>query len=269
MKKITAIILTLAMLFAFAACGSTPDEDEVRGEQVVNTTEAPSPSEDVTDAPDTNVTAAPDTDVTDAPEIDVTDAPEIDVTDAPETDVIEPEFSLGAVEGINYENKFIGIGCNLPSDWAFYTDEQIREINNLTADLAGEDFEEAMKNASLVYDMYAASKDNLKNINVNLEKVDPIALATIDLADIFEQNEAFIKQSLENMGCSNITFEHGTVNIDGETFNCLRSTYELNGIPMYQIAVAKKCNGYIATFAITSFYENSIDSILDCFYVIK
>ena len=30
--------------------------------------------------------------------------------------------------GITYENKFIGIGCKLDSNWAFYTDEEIKEM---------------------------------------------------------------------------------------------------------------------------------------------
>lgn len=262
MKKLTAILLALAMLFAFAACGgSTPDEDEVRGEQNVNTTQAPSPSEDVTDAPDTNVTAAPDT--------DVTDAPEIDVTDAPETDVIEPEFSLGAVEGINYENKFIGIGCNLPSDWAFYTDEQIREINNLTADMAGEDFEEAMKNASVIYDMYAASSDMLKNINVNLEKVDPVTLALVNLEDIYKQNIPVLKQSIENIGYTDVKSEITTVTIDGVEFLCLKTAAKVGNTEMNQIIFSKKCNGYIANVAITATSEDALQEIIDCFYIVR
>ncbi len=253
MKKLTAMLLALTMLFAFAACGSTPDEDEVRGEQVVNTTEAPSPSEDVTDAPDA----------------DVTDAPEIDVTDAPETDLTEPEFSLGAVEGINYENKFIGIGCNLPSDWAFYTDEQIREINNLAADMAGEDFEEAMKNATIVYDMLATSPDMASNINVNLEKVDPILLAVTDLSDYLEQSIPMIKQGLENMGATVTESEIGTVTIDGIAFDCLRITSNINGLTMCQLLFAIKCNGYIANLAISTTSEVELQEIIDCFYIVR
>ena len=261
MKKLLAILLALTMIFAFAACGSTPDEDEVRGDQNVNTTQASDPAEDNT--------TAPSGDVTDTPAGDITDTPADETTNAPEADVTEPEFSLGAVEGLNYENKFIGIGCNLPSDWTFYTDEQIRELNNLTADLAGEDYVEAMKNASVIYDMYAASKDQFKNINVNLEKVEPIALSMVDLADIFEQNEAMIKQTFENMGYTNITFEHGTVMIENESFACMRSTAQINGIAMYQLCFATKCNGYIANFAITTFNENTVDDILSNFYLIK
>jgi len=262
MKKLTAIILALTMLFAFAACGSTPDEDEVRGEQVVNTTEAPSPSEDVTDAPDTNVTAAPDT--------NVTDAPEIDVTDAPDTNVKEPEFSLGAVEGINYENKFIGIGCNLPSDWVFFTDEQIMELNNYVADIAGGGFEEAMKNASLVYDMYAMSTTNqINNINVNLEKGNPATIAMTDLEDVFENSLPLLKQSIENMGGSVISSEIGSVTVDGTEFTCMTNIMEANGITMYQLSFAKKCNGYIANISIGATDENTLNDIIDCFYVIK
>lgn len=261
MKKLTAIILALAMLFAFAACGSTPDEDEVRGEQVVNTTEAPSPSEDVTDASDTNVTAAPNT--------DVTDAPEIDVTDAPETDVTEPEFSLGAVEGINYENKFIGIGCNLPSDWAFYTDEQIRELNNVVTDMAGEEYKDLMESATIVYDMFATSSDQVSNINVNLEKADPLTLAVTDLADSLEQSIPMVKQGLENMGATVTEAEVGTVMIDGEEFDCLRVTAEIYGLSMNVLTFGKKCNGYMAAVSITATSEDALQEILDCFYVIK
>ena len=38
------------------------------------------------------------------------------------------EFSLGETENLVYENKFIGIGCKLESDWYFYNDEEIMEF---------------------------------------------------------------------------------------------------------------------------------------------
>lgn len=262
MKKLLAILLALTMIFAFAACGSTPDEDDVRGDQNVNTTQASNSAEDNT--------TVPSGDVTDTPAGDITDTPADETTNAPEADVTEPEFSLGAVEGLNYENKFIGIGCNLPSDWTFYTDEQIRELNNITADMAGEDFKELMENADLVYDMFAVSNDQFKNINVNLQKVDKMSLAMISLEDIYVQTEEMMKQSLENIGYSNIKFEHGTsIMIEGKEFPCLKVTGQVNGMAGYQLLFATKCNGYIANFAITTFNENTVDDVLSYFYLIK
>ena len=261
MKKLTAILLALAMLFAFAACGgSTPDEDAVRGEQKVNTTQANDPAEDVTKAPSDETTNAPDN--------EVTDAPETDVTDAPATDVTEPEFSLGDITGLNYENEFIGIGCNLPADWTFYTDEQIKELNNVAADLAGEEYKEAMENATVVYDMLATSPDMLSNVNINLEKGDPILIAATDLADAFENTLSLTKQSLENMGAVITSTEIGTVTIDGESFTSLRITSEINGFTMCQLIFATKCNGYIAYIGITTTDDAAVQEILDCFYTV-
>lgn len=254
MKKLTAILLALAMLFAFAACGgSTPDEDAVRGEQKVNTTQANDPAEDVTKAPSDETTNAPDN----------------EVTDAPATDITEPEFSLGDITGLNYENEFIGIGCNLPADWTFYTDEQIKELNNVAADLAGEEYKEAMKNATVVYDMLAASPDMASNINVNLEKVDPILLAVTDLSDYLEQSIPMIKQGLENMGATVTKSEIGTVTIDGIAFDCLRITSNINGLTMCQLLFATKCNGYIANLAISTTSEVELQEIIDCFYIVR
>ena len=261
MKKLLAILLALTMIFAFAACGSTPSEDDIRGEQNVNTTEASTPAD--------NDANAPSEDATNTPAGDTVDTPTEEATEATTENTTEAQFSLGAVEGLNYENKFIGIGCNLPSDWTFYTDEQIREINNMALDLAEEDFEAAMANAQLIYDMYATSNDQLKTINVNLEKVDAVTLAMIDLADVYKQNEALMKQGLENMGYTNVTFDEGTVMIEDETFACMRITAQYNGVTMYQLGFATKCNGYVANFTIATFNADYTDNILSYFYLIK
>ena len=60
----------------------------------------------------------------------------------------EPAVSMGKTESNVYKNDFLGISCALSSDWVFYTDEQIRELNNFAADAAGEEFEAQHRSGS-------------------------------------------------------------------------------------------------------------------------
>ncbi len=226
MKKILALILAVAMVFTFAACGGNED---VRGDQIVNGSEANDGASVSSDA----------------------------------------EFSLGSTDGLTYENKFIGLGCKLDSDWTFYTDDQIKQLNNATADMAGEEFVEAVKNASIVYDMYAVSSNQMDNINVNLEKINSVQLAVLDIAQNFENIFPTLKQTFENMGYTNISYEVGTVKIGNKDFTSLSTTAQINGIKMYQTAIAVKCNGYLANITVTTFNENNVNNIFAKFYTVK
>ncbi len=178
----------------------------------------------------------------------------------------EKEFSLGDTQGLTYENKFIGLGCTLDDGWTFYTDDQINQLNNLTADLAGEEYQEAIKNATVIYDMYAISSNQLDNINVNLEKVDPIKLAVLDITNNYEQIYPTIKQSFENMGYTDVSYEIGKVKIGDKEFASLDTSAQISGIKMYQTIFSVKCNGYLANITITSFQEDTTDAILAKFY---
>ncbi|MBE6770088.1 MAG: hypothetical protein E7548_04970 [Ruminococcaceae bacterium] len=183
--------------------------------------------------------------------------------------VSQPEFSLGSTSGLTYENKFIGIGCKLDSDWTFYTDEEIRELNNVTADLAGEEFEDILKNSAVIYDMFASHSNETDNINVNLEKVNPLTLAAIDLTENYKQLMPTMKQGFENMGYKNIQMKTGTVTIDGKDFASMSTSGEIGEFKMYQTAFCLKCNGYIANITITAFDKDAVDTILDKFYLVK
>ncbi len=233
MKKIFALLLIFVLMFSFAAC-SGKNTNDIRGDQQ-------SVSQNSSDTQS---------------------------TDAAST-VSAPEFSLGNTDGLVYENKFIGIGCTLDSGWSFYTDEQIKELNNITNDLAGDAYVEAMKDANLVYDMFAVSDDQLKNMNVILEKVNPITLTSLDIAQNFENSFATMKESFENIGYTNVAYEIGEITISGKKHVSLNITAEISGIKMYQKCFAIKCNGYLANIAITSLNENAIDSIISKFYEVK
>lgn len=232
MKKLLALLLVLVMVFSFAACGrdnDSPDEDDIRGEQIDN-----NESKDKTSSASS-----------------------------------EAEFSLGATTGLTYESKFIGIGCKLDSDWSFYSDEQIKELNSVTTEVAGEEYAELMKNANLVYDMFAVQNDQLGNMNVVLEKMNKTTLATLDIAETFNKTMPTLKETFENVGYTNINFGIGTVTIDGKEFTCLNTSAEIAGTKMAQKAIGIKCNGYLATVTVTAVGETNINDIIDKLYLVK
>jgi hypothetical protein len=180
----------------------------------------------------------------------------------------EPEFTLGTVNGSVYENTFIGIGCNLGSEWSYYSDEQIREQNNAAANLAGDDYKNMLLNATIVYDMFAVHSNQISTIVVNLEKLSSIQLAALNYESYFEDAVPSIKQSLGNMGFVNITHSIGSVKIGETDFTCLDVVSELGEFKMYQTVLAIKCNGYLACVTFSGDSAESIASALECFYLI-
>lgn len=180
----------------------------------------------------------------------------------------EAEFSMGKVSGLTYENAFIGIGCKLDSQWTFRTDEEIREMNNLVGELAGDEYREAIQNANVIYDMQAVHSNGTDNIIVNLEKANALQLAAVDLADVFEAQLPLMKSSFENMGYTNVTFEIGEVTIDGELFVALFVEADIGDYHMAQVNIAIKCSGYLASVGITTLDETEMNKLLDSFYLI-
>lgn len=184
----------------------------------------------------------------------------------PETDILSKEFSLGETSGKTYRNEFIGIGCDLSEDWSFYTDEQIKELNNISIDMMGEDAKEIIENATIVYDMYATDSGGFNNINVNLEKVNPAQLLALDLAESLEEQFPVIEESLSNMGYENLNHEISTIEIDGKAMVAMYLSGQINGVDSYQVCFQKKCNGYLANITLSTFFEDNLSQLASSFY---
>ncbi|MBQ3231160.1 MAG: hypothetical protein IJB49_09125 [Clostridia bacterium] len=227
MKKILSLVLVTLFILSFTACGG--DED-VRG--TISTVSGASETAESSKADENN-----------------------------------NEFAMGTTNGSVYENSYIGIGCRLDSDWTFYTDEQIKELNQITADKGGEEFAEIMENADIVYDMFV-QKTNGDNMNVNLEKVNAITLAALDMSTFYnEEMKKTLKQSLESVGCTNVEMEDTEVVIDGKKFVAVKITSEMSGVKMYQTNFAIKCSKHIASICITTMNGDSASSIIEKFYI--
>lgn len=267
MKKLLTMMLCTLIILSLAACSKAPTEDEVRGEQI---TKEATEDKEVVNEENADETTSDEITKEDA----VADEETVDEENV-EADKVENEeeagddFSLGSTDGLVYESAFIGLGCTLPGDWTFYSDAEIMQLNNYTASVMGEEYEALLKDAQLVYDMYAVDGTGMNSINVTLEKIDNRTLMAIDVADIYSQNATMFEEMYTSMGYSNVKIEQVTFDIEGEEFDGIELSGEINGFVLYQKCFGVKCNGYLASIAITAYNdENITDTIISNFYLI-
>lgn len=247
MKKIIGLILCLSFVMTAAGCG---DKEDVRGTVEASVTEA------------AETTTAQNNDDSTA---ETTAALEEETS---EEEAEEENFSFGAVNSNIYENKFIGIGCKLDSNWTFYDDEQIKQINNISADVLDEDIADMINSADIIYDMYASYSDGLSNININLENIGALQYVSFDVAENYEKAGSVLRDSYENMGYSIDRMEPVKIEIDGKEFDGMNVQASSDSLVMYQTLFGTKCGGkYVASITVTSFNEDITQDIVDTFYL--
>lgn len=239
MKKTMGLMLCMALLLSAVGCSG---EEEVRGtiEEAATTAEAAENSD-----ADTDTEAEADAETEE-----------------------EEAFEFGEVDANVYENKFIGIGCSLSDEWGFYSDEEIKELNNMATDMAGDEFAEAVADAQMIYDMYAVHSDGMSSINVNLENIGIAKIALVDVAESLESSKSILEDAFSNMGYEDISIESTTVTIDGEEFAALNVSASYSGMNMYELVFSGKAGKYMWTTTIGTFGEDTTQELFDTFYLV-
>ncbi len=178
----------------------------------------------------------------------------------------EVEVSLGSSANNVYENKFLGIGCKLDDTWTFKTDEEIRELNNLTQDMLGDEYAEQIKNAALIYDMSAIKNDATASINVNIENIGLVNGAIYDEESYIDNSLNTLKEPLESAGFENLVINKVTVDFGGKQSPAIAISAELAGVKIYEKVVCVKQGKYIACITVASYLEDSTDALIAAFY---
>lgn len=249
MKKLLCLLLSVVMIFSLCACfndnADKDDDEDVRGEII---------QDDEKEQADNNDDANK-------------EAEEDDNAEEEEEEEEEPQFSLGTTNSNTYRNKFLGLSCTLPSSWVFYTDEQIKEINNFATDLAGEEYAAAVENATLIYDMFASDETTGNNININMEKLNSLQVANLNLKDSLEAQIDLLVSSYENMGYTNVCAEYEKITVDGKAFDALTISAEIYGIEFHGVTFSFLKGNYCANVAVCTMGEDAVDTILGYFTV--
>lgn len=251
--KILAALLAIAMVVS-GCSGKSNKEYTVTSEIVTDSLQDNSESEIEEDTQDS-------VDDTEADKIEADKVEEADIIE--ETDIVD---ILGTNDGKVYENKFIGIGYTLNDGYTLYTDEQIKELNNITSDMAGDEYRELMSNATIIYDMFAADSSGLNSINLNLEKLDDQQMALLNIKQNFEAAVDIMEDTYNNLGCTNFKYDISTVEIDGREVDALYIEAEINGTSLYQTLFGVKCDGYLANIAVSTYFTNTTSDIINNIY---
>ena len=177
------------------------------------------------------------------------------------------DFSIGETAGNKYQNDFIGISCTLPEEWDFYSDEEIRELNNFTEDYIDEEYLEQIKNAQVIYDMFAQNTNDYSSININLEKLTNAQLSTLNIKSVLEAQIPTIESGYANMGYTNIDAEYHKCRVDGKEFDGVRITAEIDGVDFYGQVITFRRGNYLANITICSIDNDSIEEIFEFFTI--
>lgn len=244
MKKLLCIVMAVIMLLGLCACGGNSEED-VRGSISGGiSTQPQKETEEATDAP------------TDAP----TEEPTVEATEE------APQFSLGSSSSNTYTNSFLGLSCTLPENWTFATDEEILQMNNIASSMMDEETAKAIAEANIVYDMFAQSTTG-SSINVNLEKVTAIQSVMLDVKQTLEAQLPTIKSTFENMGYTNVQAVYQTVTIDGQEFDGLAISAEIQGMTFYEILFSFKKENYLANVTLGTIQAEELEVMLNSFTI--
>jgi hypothetical protein len=234
MKKLIAILRVLLLLASMTACVA-PTPSTTPGKTEPGTTTIP------TTVPPTTVPPT---------------------TAAPEKE----EPFIGEVVNNVYTNGFLGITCQLDSQWVVYNKEQLAQLIGLTSDLMNNDaVENAMENGTVVMAFYAQSLDGTLNMNIALERLSLVNGILMDEESYINVSKSQLAPALESMGMENVTVETAKIQFAGEERHGLRIHATIQGIDFDEALVCIKNGNYIASVTVGTVGENKTDDLLAMF----
>ena len=241
MKKFLCLFLSVVMIlslcFAMVGC-TTEDTDDVRGD-VIKNDEEKEPAKDKKPTEATNPTE----------------------TTTPTQQKTEPEFALGQFNGGTYRNDFLGLSCTLPGDWMFYTDEQMKQLNNITGDVLGKDLAEQLKNATIIYDMQAQHVTDGSTIGVNMEKLAALQIVALNIKENLEAQIPTIENTYAQMGFTDVKVKYEKVTVDGKEFDGISLTAKIQNVDFAMVLFTFKKANYLANVSIGTL-QNNLDTLL-------
>ncbi len=192
-------------------------------------------------------------------------------TETPSNNTTQQEEKLaspGSINGNVYKSNFAGIGFNLPENWVFLTEDELKELNQISTNLMGDAYAAAIANADIFYDMHAMDSYG-NSVNIVFEK--------LSLADALQHTEESIaraavdptKDALASMGCTNVTSNLTTITITGKTHHGIAVSAQSNGVTIYEKVAIIKMDRYVVNITVATANIDNTANVLNQFFALN
>lgn len=187
----------------------------------------------------------------------------------------EDSVALGRMEGGVYTNTYAGFGCELNSDWVFYSAEELQELpGNVQELLADTDMGESLAQLSQITDMMAENENDLMTMNVLYTKLgtqERLLYAMMSEEEILDAALSSEKDTLittyAQAGVDISSLEKTEVEFLGQTHYALKTVGSMSGIPIYMIQLFDYHAGrYSITTTLMSYLDDRTEEMLKLFY---
>ncbi len=174
-------------------------------------------------------------------------------------DKVNSSVKRGVIDGDVYESEFTSLKFTKPSDWVYYTDEQIASMLNLGAEELDQNlFEETVSKMQSVYDMMVVDYTSGTNVIIQYENLTISGSASISEENYFHAFEGVIND-MEGNEIANSKL--GEATLSGEKY--LKAEYDLimAGVQSHQVMYIRKIGGYMAVVIATPCGDVTADNI--------
>lgn len=188
-------------------------------------------------------------------------------TTAPKvTQPAEKDPQLGNFADGVYTNDFLGIRCEVGSEWTVYSDAQLAQLNGLVLDtMTDEDLVEQLKKSNVAHLFYATAEGGLRSMNVVLENIGVINGVLLNEKTYIDISVEQLPAALQSMGLTNVTAEATTVHFAGAEHAGVRVHGVLSGVDFYEKIVCIKVGNYFGLVTVASYGEDTTDALLNMF----
>lgn len=171
------------------------------------------------------------------------------------SDSEEVEFEIGTVNGSTYENKYLGIKCDL-AGWTYDDREQLAENTDfaseyVTDNIDDETFIDNYKNASIFMDMRATHPNGTTNVNIMVQKMPKEDYGTFDEKTIMNAVKTQIVDYYADIGMNVETCEVKERNVNGTVKYPICTKCEVYGTEMYMMQFYNIKEEHTAVLTIT------------------
>ena len=179
------------------------------------------------------------------------------------------KFERGVVEGQTYTSQFLGLTCTAPTEYTYLNDQEIAQLNDLTADVVDSEelvkqMRESLENGNQVQDMYLMTADGLQTVNVMLVKVSAKG-AAVDMAAFADMGKDQVVSAYQSMGMTDVEASRETVTFMGQQYEgiCTSATY--TDVPVTTVQVCMQVGNYVCVITFTSYVEDHTPEMMDFF----